>query len=41
MSRLVSGDVEVSKDLAEKIEQVSHGVFKKERVLWPQSSAAA
>jgi len=35
ISRLVSGEYRVPVELAEKIEQVSHGLFRKERVVWP------
>ena len=40
ISRLVKGEIEVSKELAEKIEVVSHGVFRKERVMWPANQPA-
>lgn len=37
VSRLVSGKLNVSPEIAERVEQVSHGLFRKERVLWPES----
>lgn len=41
VSRIKTGKQPVTPALAEKIEQVSHGLFKKERVLWPSSSQPA
>ena len=38
VSRLVSGKLSVSPEIAERVEAVSHGLFRKERVLWPESS---
>lgn len=40
VSRMASGDVSVSKETAERIEAVSGGLFRKERVLWPEGKAA-
>lgn len=37
VSRMVSGKLSVSPEIAERVEQVSHGLFRKERVLWPES----
>ncbi len=41
VSRIVNDRADLTPALAEKIEQVSHGLFKKERVLWPSSSQPA
>jgi len=40
VSRLVSGKLNVSPEIAERVEVVSHGLFRKERVLWPESEKA-
>lgn len=34
--RLVNGDLEMTRQVAERVEEVSHGLFRKERVLWSQ-----
>ena len=39
MSRLINGKQSITPDLAERVEQVSHGLFKKERVLWPDEAS--
>jgi DNA-binding transcriptional regulator YdaS (Cro superfamily) len=39
VSRMVRGEVRVSPEVAEKCEQASHGLFRKERVLWPDKAA--
>lgn len=38
VSRLVRGDIRVSPEIAERVEEVSGGLFRKERVLWPANS---
>ena len=38
--RLVKGDVEMTRQIASKVEEVSHGLFKKERVLWPEEASS-
>ena len=40
VSRIKNNRQPVTPAIAEKIEQVSHGLFKKERVLWPSKGAA-
>lgn len=35
VSRIVTKKAALSPEMAERIEEVSHGLFKKERVLWP------
>lgn len=39
ISRVVSGAVRLPPEMAEKVEEVSHGLFRKERVMWPQRAA--
>lgn len=39
ISRVVSGVVRLPPEMAEKVEEVSHGLFRKERVMWPQQAA--
>lgn len=41
VSRIVNGRAPLTPAIAEKVEQVSHGLFKKERVLWPTKSGEA
>ena len=36
VSRLASGKMRITPEIAERIETVSHGLFRKERVLWPE-----
>lgn len=40
MHRIIHGQQSVTPEIAERIEAVSHGLFKKERVLWPDNKAA-
>lgn len=40
VSRIVRKRSSLTPELAERVEQVSHGLFKKERVLWPSKGAA-
>lgn len=39
MSRVVSGAVRLPPEMAERVEEVSRGLFRKERVMWPQRAA--
>jgi len=41
MHRILHAQQGVTPEIAERIEEVSHGLFKKERVLWPDKSEAA
>ena len=38
VSRMARGAVRVSPEIAERVEQASCGLFRKERVLWPADS---
>lgn len=38
MSRLANGKQRLTAQLAEKIEEASNGIFRKERLMWPASS---
>jgi DNA-binding transcriptional regulator YdaS (Cro superfamily) len=40
VSRLKLGRQPLTADVAERCEQVSRGLFKKERVMWPDGKAA-
>lgn len=39
VSRIRSGKQPMSAEIAEKCEVVSHGLFRKEKMLWPDSHA--
>lgn len=39
LSRMKSGRQPITPDIAAKVEELSHGVFAKERVLWPDKEA--
>lgn len=39
VSRLATGQQRMTADVAEQVEQVSGGAFRKERVMWPESDA--
>jgi DNA-binding transcriptional regulator YdaS (Cro superfamily) len=41
VSRMRSGAQPITPDVAEKCEAISHGLFRKEKILWPDSQAAA
>lgn len=41
VSRIVTKKAALTPEMAERIEQVSHGLFKKERVLWPTKTEQA
>ena len=38
VSRLCAGITKVTPDIAEAAEKASHGLFKKERLIWPQAN---
>jgi len=40
VSRLATGKQPISPEIAEGCEAVSHGLFRKERVLWPDEEPA-
>jgi len=40
-SRMANGKMPITPEIAERVEDVSHGLFKKERVLWPTSDERA
>lgn len=40
VSRLASGKARVTQGVAERAEAASHGLFRKERVLWPTGQGA-
>jgi DNA-binding transcriptional regulator YdaS (Cro superfamily) len=39
VSRMASGKVGISPAIAERCEQISHGLFRKEAMLWPLVSS--
>lgn len=41
VSRMKSGSQAITPEIAEKCEAVSHGVFRKEKILWPDSQNEA
>lgn len=41
ISRLVKGKQAVTPEIAERVEEVSRGLFKKERVLWPDVKSSS
>lgn len=41
VSRIKNNRQPVTPAIAERVEEVSHGLFKKERVLWPSKNEAA
>lgn len=41
VSRIVNDRAPVTPAIAEKVEEVSRGLFKKERVLWPTKNGQA
>lgn len=40
MSRIKTGKQPVTPEIAQRVESVTQGLFRKERILWPQSKAA-
>ena len=40
VSRMKSGKQQITQAIAERCEELSHGVFAKERVMWPDDKAA-
>lgn len=41
VSRLLHGTRRITPELAERMEIVSHGLFRKEKILWPDQEKAA
>lgn len=41
VSRMVRGEIRVSPEIAERVEEASCGLFRKERVLWPADNNAS
>lgn len=37
VSRMRNGTMPITPEIAERCETVSHGLFRKERVLWPET----
>lgn len=41
VSRMANGKMSVAPDVAKRCEEISHGLFRKEKMLWPDETAGS